>query len=341
VTDTTRTGRGFTDLQERTQTAHLRRTASEAIAAYPIAVESMRLVKFSWNAIFRVKARDGASYVLRIAVGPDARAADLESEMTWVEELGATTDLIVPAPIRRRDGAFVTPIEVYEGTSAAATLLTWLSGRILRKDLGGEHVAEAGRVTATFHEHASTWTPPKGFTRPICDLDWFHAMHEPIRLGLVQFGIDYNTEVREPMLRIEEALRAYGKDSDVFGLTHADLHAGNLVVTDRGLGVIDFDDSCFCYYLHDLAAMLAVLERLSDDRSLDRACLDGYATVRALPRGFDELFDIFIGFRQVVHLKFGLQATTQQVLRSREEGIRASVAKLKEAVMRSTVRRKL
>ena len=45
------------------------------------------------------------------------------------------------------------------------SLLRWLDGRFVTKQLRPAHVREWGRLMARFHNHAAGWRLPKGFTR--------------------------------------------------------------------------------------------------------------------------------------------------------------------------------
>ena len=72
--------------------------------------------------------------------------------------------------------------------------------------------------------------------------------------------------------------------ADRFGLTHGDLMPDNILVADGVPHVIDFDDGGYCWYLYDLATLLAVQGRSipACDRVRD-AWVAGYRSVAPLP----------------------------------------------------------
>lgn len=63
--------------------------------------------------------------------------------------------------------------------------------------------------------------------------------------------------IKETLARVRDALTHYGKDSQRYGLIHADLRLTNLLLLNGETRVIDFDDCGFSWYLHDLAAAIS------------------------------------------------------------------------------------
>jgi Ser/Thr protein kinase RdoA (MazF antagonist) len=69
-------------------------------------------------------------------------------------------------------------------------------------------------------------------------------------------------------------------------LIHSDLHYGNFLIRQDGIGAIDFDDSGFGFQAYDLAAPLTHAEKLLEKKPRKEflACADalqnGYASIR-------------------------------------------------------------
>ena len=61
--------------------------------------------------------------------------------------------------------------------------------------------------------------------------------------------------------QIRRALDRYGRDPATFSLIHADLHHANLLVNDRDLSIIDFDDAGFGWHQYDIAVALSTRPR--------------------------------------------------------------------------------
>jgi len=55
-------------------------------------------------------------------------------------------------------------------------------------------------------------------------------------------------------------LERYGKSKDRFGLVHADMRLANLLVADKDVTVIDFDDCGFSWFMYDLGSSVSFIE---------------------------------------------------------------------------------
>jgi aminoglycoside phosphotransferase (APT) family kinase protein len=69
-------------------------------------------------------------------------------------------------------------------------------------------------------------------------------------------------------------LQELGKDSNVFGIIHRDLHLNNILFHDGEAYVIDFEVCGWGYYLFDVAVTLLSLEGF-DETPLQVALLEG------------------------------------------------------------------
>jgi Ser/Thr protein kinase RdoA (MazF antagonist) len=83
--------------------------------------------------------------------------------------------------------------------------------------------------------------------------------------------------------RIRGVMDRLGRDASVYGMIHADLHDGNLLVGGDGrLTVIDFDDCAFGWYGYDIAVGLYHQQDSSRFGALSEAFVRGYRTRREL-----------------------------------------------------------
>jgi Ser/Thr protein kinase RdoA (MazF antagonist) len=204
---------------------------------------------------------------------------EIASELAWLTALQDLPGLRAVKPLAGRHG-----------------LVTELDGRVLvgfapiqgQELQPGDDLAKwfapLGEITARLHLHARSWTPPPGFTRKRWDVEtilgprphWGHwrAVH-----GLEAQGARLLERATDTLA---QRLSAYGTGPEVFGLIHADLRLANLMVDDRGLCAIDFDDCGFGWWAYDLASALSFIE--TDPRLPDliaRWC-EGYTSVAPL-----------------------------------------------------------
>ena len=78
-------------------------------------------------------------------------------------------------------------------------------------------------------------------------------------------------------------LATYGTGEDRYGLIHADMRLGNLLLDDDGgITLIDFDDCGFCWFAYDFAAAISFHETNPAVPGLRAAWLAGYESVRPL-----------------------------------------------------------
>ena len=69
------------------QSARVARLGRRALAAWGIRAESLELLKYRENAVFRVVAQDGRQYALRIHRAGYHSDAELRSELEWMRAL--------------------------------------------------------------------------------------------------------------------------------------------------------------------------------------------------------------------------------------------------------------
>ena len=82
--------------------------------------------------------------------------------------------------------------------------------------------------------------------------------------------------------RCARRLRQWGKGPDRYGLIHADLMPENLIVSDDGVRLIDFDDCGFGWYLYDPASALLPYYGQDFYPDLLNAWAAGYRGIRPL-----------------------------------------------------------
>lgn len=98
---------------------------------------------------------------------------------------------------------------------------------------------------------------------------------------------------------IRQNLQDIGESSDVFGLIHGDLQPGNLVVHNGVMYTIDFDHCGYGYYLYDLALPYMHMKQAYPEsyETMRLALLEGYQSVRPLPRDVSDLLEVFVSMR--------------------------------------------
>ncbi|MFX1367189.1 MAG: phosphotransferase enzyme family protein [Promethearchaeota archaeon] len=295
----------------RTFLIRLRSLAKMALEKYGLGEANLKFKSYSGNGLYQVRVGQSkkpatsfppSRYALRLHqpgyMGPEY----ISSEMDWLSAL-READIDVPTPYRNLDGEWLTVVdggyEVPEQRNC--TLLSWVEGRELGKNVRPKHYRSLGQVIGKMHEQSMLWKKPKGFERPHWDWE-----------GLFGDGFDYGfsaQEAREAIPKkhqeafrsalglVEEACEQLGKGKRAYGLIHADL--GNIVYRAGKARPFDFDDCGFGYWVFDLGVVLA--DNMGDyaitSPKMRTTLIEGYKETSILPESNLDYLDTFIAAR--------------------------------------------
>ncbi|HZK99515.1 MAG TPA: phosphotransferase [Caulobacteraceae bacterium] len=283
--------------------------ARAAAAAFPVEAGEIELVAVSENVTFRVTdANDDRRYVLRLHRPGYNSLAALRSERQWVQALN-DAGIAAPRGVAARDGRLFVPVVIEAaGETRQAGMTHWTAGEVLAEALEGSDPAlverrmgQLGAIAAAIHNQASAWAIPPGFDRRILDAEgliggaplwgrfWEHPGLSPGERTLI-------LATRE---RIAGALARYARTPENFGLIHADLHTGNVLVDGDRLTVIDFDDAAFGWRQYEIAVALTPYSEAPNFAAVEAAFLAGYRGARSLPDRDAGVIAMFMLIRQL------------------------------------------
>jgi len=153
---------------------------------------------------------------------------------------------------------------------------------------------------------AELWTPkprtdqPTRYTRPAPTIGaapiWGSFRLCPVLGPAAHSLLDRTVDV------MQRRLDAYGDGPNRFGLIHADLRLGNLLIHSGNVRVIDFDDSGTSWFGYDLGAALSFMEDRDDVPALVGAWVRGYRRNAALSAAEETELTTFIILRRLVLL---------------------------------------
>jgi len=243
------------------------------------------LLALAHHATFRVRVDGRAVAVARVARSPymDDTAA-VESEVAWTSALARDGVVRVPVTLPPRDGRVAAVLADDRDGRWVCLASTVAPGAVA--DDAGAPVAlhrRLGTTAALLHEHALAFRRPRGFVRPAwepADLvgpDSRWGPWEAARLPAADRAL--LARARDAAL---DALHGASRAPDAWGLVHADLRPGNVLLDGDDLTVIDFDDAGFSWFVLDLAAALTAVEHLPDAPDRAQAWAAGYQEVRPL-----------------------------------------------------------
>jgi len=283
-------------------TDYLQVFAEKAAAEHGMADATLTLLNVSENATYRLDSPGGRRVVLRVhRTGYHTRDA-IHSELTWVRSLREEGIVSTPPVVLTPDGRDIIAVAHPAGEERFVVAFEWMDGVHPPEDRLVDDFAQLGAITARLHGHARSWQPPVGFTRFTWDYDT--ALGSNGHWGRWQDGLGVGPAELDVLGRCSELigarLEAFGKEPDRFGLVHADMRLANLLVDGPNVGVIDFDDCGFSWYLYDLGSSLSFIEHLPIVPELIDSWKNGYRTVAPLSRDEEAELPTFVMLRRLL-----------------------------------------
>jgi Ser/Thr protein kinase RdoA (MazF antagonist) len=256
------------------------------------------LISLSENEIYKVETPSGKKWALRLQRPGYHSKGSLASEISWLLALRKDGVVNTPVPVDGLNGDWV---QIVGGRNLV--LFEWENGHQPEIDMDLRACFKTlGAVTAQLHRHSKTWLRPGSFERFTWDFE--ATLGETPLWGHWSDGLGMNATrldlFGQAAALIRERLARYGRGPDRFGLAHCDLRLSNLLLHQRALKVIDFDDCGFGWYMYDAAASLSFYEHLPQVSSLIEHWLDGYRTVSAIAKAEEEEIPTFLMLRRLL-----------------------------------------
>jgi len=266
---------------------------------------AIEMINHSENTTYLITGPDAdARLILRVHRTNYHSPRAIASELAWMkalrEEAGVHTPKALPGP----DGALVHHVAteaVPEGRHCV--FFEFLEGDEPDEDNLLSSFPGLGEVTARMHRHIRRgWTPPNGFERFAWTFET--TLGDRPHWGYWRDGPNLAVAGRKALLGrlvgvVRDRLAAFGSGAERFGLVHADMRLANLLIHQGDTRVIDFDDSGFSWYLHDLATALSFIEDRPDVPDLIDAWLEGYRRVAPLSAEDEAEIPTFLMLRRM------------------------------------------
>jgi Ser/Thr protein kinase RdoA (MazF antagonist) len=256
--------------------------AQEAAALWNATV--LRLILARENAVFEIALPDGDRAALRLHRRGYQGAESISSELWWCTEL-ALLGLPVPRSLESWQGRLLETL----ASGRHASVVRWLDGVAI--GTAGKPFAEPvavqvdrhfrlGQLLRRIHEASDSLTVPEDFFRPSWDAEglvgeapfwgrfWDHPAALPEQTAVLIAARDV---LRAELVRFTAA-------NGNAGLIHADVLRENVLVSDSGMSLIDFDDSGFGFRLYDLGTVLSQNQYEPARDALRDALMAGYGT---------------------------------------------------------------
>lgn len=317
------------------------RDLENALPLWPeLAGAEPRLINYSENHTFLLSVPGGEAFTLRVHRPDYQSTANIESELAWLESLHRQTDLAIPEPVAGGDGKLLQCFQTPSGETRHAVLYHFIPGQEPSPDSNlVDLFAVLGGYAAGLHRHSIAWKRPLGFERQawtaatILDADglWGDWRVAPGVTGAIHPVLDL------AQLELRRRLDAYGTGPDRYGLIHADMRLGNLLVHGDQVSLIDFDDCGLCWFGYDFAAAISFHETNKAVPALKASWLEAYQAVRPLSEDDIAILDSMVMLRRMALLAWiGSHAETT-LAQSHMTGFAEGTADLAERYLRGGI----
>jgi amicoumacin kinase len=203
------------------------------------------------NIVFCCNRGDEKVY-LRLTTPLRRARPEIEAEIDWIEHL-ARCGLKVPHLIPDREGNKITSFA--EGDQHfEAVVFSALAGEHPSKEIATDpqFLKTLGALIADMHRASQRYEGThKGLKRE----EWFEE--RGLRHALQAAAISSQSSLRFQLEKAVSWMQQLPRTPQTYGLIHADLGALNLFIgEDSSIGIIDFDDSCYHWFIFDLAIVI-------------------------------------------------------------------------------------
>lgn len=275
------------------------------------------LVRQSCNEVFHCRKR-GENFYARVTFLDHRPRNQIEAELAWMQALHATGVNVV-ALVPADDGVLLHETS-YKGKTAFCVVTKQAPGRVGRKpdDLQRPVIEAWARLLAAFHEHARHYRPPASLRRPAWHLD-------PVLQTALQADDESTRWAQECLHHAVSWMRELPQTPATYGITHADLHLGNMAIeaTPGGATMVtafDFDDACEQFFVHDLAVAVTSLRKaawecnMPDADGLVGPFLEAYASAGNYDAQASTRLERFVAYRIALSTCWGARCQTTGAL---------------------------
>jgi Ser/Thr protein kinase RdoA (MazF antagonist) len=293
--------RAYHSLTVRGQARRLRRLALAALSAYDLDVARLRLLTNDFNGIFRIDARDGQKYVLRVTLPEGGHTGEhVAAEADWLAALARDTRLSAPRPAAARDGSLVVEAAAPGVPEPRMVVVfTWAPGKNLAEHISPKTISGLGELMSGLHLHAASYRPPQGLS--LLRFDRVYPFPEPVVLFEPAFAHLFNPERIAVYRRAEAwaqgAIDRLAASGEAMRLLHGDLHQWNVLYSRGALTPVDFEDLMWGWPVQDIATTLYYFMDMDGYPELQSAFQAGYTRQCAWPERYPGEIDAFIAAR--------------------------------------------
>lgn len=259
--------------------------ADQAAALWTREPVSPRYLRASANVVFTF-TREGRSYVLRLTDEHKRTQAMLQAEVDYINHL-ALHGVPVARPIRSLAGLEVERVQTPLGTFHAVVFDLIKGTQYDIEELEQSQFAQWGRALGQLHRAAQRYRGPGRAT-------WQE------RLTALEHELPLDEQAARKLLaRVAAQVEQFATDEQSFGLLHGDFELDNLIWAEQTIGIVDFDESAWGWFVADIAFALRDLfgdsaGNIDWESTQLQTFLEGYRAVNAVSADALEHLPVFL-----------------------------------------------
>jgi len=301
----------YTDLDEDSQVAEVQRLVPGLLSQYGIEPNRFENVNHSFNSSFKVTSAEGKDYALRINLGSGKKPNEVLAEMQWLEALAEDGSVLVPQPVRTSNNELLirTPFAPLN-SETTAVLFEWIEGEEAGEEITSDQLFELGQNMAKLQLFAENLE----FQEPAClpqinstmmNVEDAITSEQPKSINDKLYG-----DILKALAITDEVHIRLSAETKLLPI-HADMHAGNVIVNNGKLAIIDFDDAGIGLPIQDLAISNYYIR---EDTEKEKHLKAGYASIKELPKISDEDYEALILSRLLVLINSVLNMTSAEII---------------------------
>jgi Ser/Thr protein kinase RdoA (MazF antagonist) len=255
---------------------------------------------------------EGKPFIIRLSYTPERSVEQIHAELHFVNHLH-DHGVRVSRPIPSINGEMV---ETIQAKGIPFHIVSFIKGKGMRVPDNGYQYRTDAPIEEYFQDWGQTLGQMHAVTKDYRPLDERIKRPEWSELHKNRLAIETQVPQHLEVIRHRiqftlDEIKSLPRDRDSYGLIHGDFNDGNFTVdySNGDITVFDFDDSCYFWFVYELASaweggigrtmFRGLDERISFmDRYMDQV-MEGYNQHNSLPSEWLERIPLFIKLIQI------------------------------------------
>lgn len=280
----------FDESSYLSQAKKLHVLAKAALTHYPIKIKKIELKRYAANATYKITDSRNKNYQLRIHPEKWHTKAAILEEISWLNHIIKTTDIIVPKPISTKDGQFIIQCQ-RSPANRYCEMFEWLPGRKRWSSINKKYAFDLGLLIGKLHKSGQSFDVKN---RYYWDVESLLGTKKARLFNIEKLSYtnkNQQTLITEARKLVYDWLKQYEKTfKNKTGLIHYDVQPNNILYHHNKISIIDFDDCGVGLYAYELAGILNAFHHLTNGNKnknyheLESALFEGYSNVMPLEK---------------------------------------------------------